>query len=118
MPELLLLACLGWWRAGRWRSPCWVCGPRLADLVVLLGGVDRRCWICRLKASLGMIPDPRATAKGGHLGCFLSWFTKPSGDGASSTLGVLVSASPSCGAPTPELSGGVVLVERTLGTQV
>ena len=51
--ELLLLACLGWWRAGRWRSSCLGCGLRKADLVVLLDGVDRRRWIWRLKVSLG-----------------------------------------------------------------
>ena len=53
MLELLLLACLGWWRAGGWRSPCSVCGLRLADPVVLLDVVGRRCWTWRLKISLG-----------------------------------------------------------------
>ena len=65
--ELWLLACYGWWRAGGWRGPCLVCGLRLADLVLLLGVVDRRGWIWRLKVSLGQVPDPRAIATGGHL---------------------------------------------------
>jgi hypothetical protein len=104
--EFRTLVCCGWQWAGGCHGPCWGCGPWMADLVLLLASCGGRGWIWRLKVSSGQVPDPRATAICGHLRCFFSWFTKPDGDGASSTSGVVVSVSCSRGASVSPASGG------------
>ena len=43
----------------------------------LLDVIDGSGRIWRLKVSLGIVPDPRATAICGHLWCFFSGFATP-----------------------------------------
>ena len=76
MLELLLLVFCGWRQAGGFSGPCWLCGPMVEDLVLLLADGDRSCRIWRSSWSLGMFPDPRATAICGRF-CSFWWFTKP-----------------------------------------
>ena len=74
--ELMLLVFWGWRRAGGFGGPYWECGPTVADLALLLADGGRSCWIWRSRSSLGMFPDPHATAICG-LFCSFWWFIKP-----------------------------------------
>ena len=64
----------------------------------LLDVVDRSGRFRRKKVSSGQDPDPRATAKGGHLVLLLVVHKADLSDGASSSSGSSVSAGFSLGA--------------------
>ena len=67
MLELRPLAVRGLRWSGWSPGSCWARGLRQADQALLLDAVDRSGLSWRRKTSLGQVPDPHATAIGGHV---------------------------------------------------